>query len=125
MIPGKNGALSLDGANHNALDKMPLDEGVNKQNREGGHNNEGVLHQLRHQLQPHQLLHILDVLQLGGAEDQDDPEQQLQGPFLPGAQIDQTVEVNGRKDEIPFSSRSDHFFNMMAFFGYPVPDADL
>lgn len=98
MIPGKNGALSLDGANHNALDKMPLDEGVNKQNREGGHNNEGVLHQLRHQ---------------------------LQGPFLPGAQIDQTVEVNGRKDEIPFSSRSDHFFNMMAFFGYPVPDADL
>lgn len=38
---------------------------------------------------------------------------------------DQDPNGNGRKDEIPFSSRSDHFFNMMAFFGYPVPDADL
>lgn len=32
---------------------------------------------------------------------------------------------NGRKDEIPLTSRGDHFFNWPALFGYPVPDADL
>jgi len=32
---------------------------------------------------------------------------------------------NGRQDEIPFSSRSDHFYNWFAFFGYPVSDTDL
>ena len=90
----RQSGLALDGADHDALDEVLLDERIHRDHRSGSDEDDGVLHGVNHESLTLNLFllfdgHQLEVQRLGLTLNQDLTQTELQRPLLLVGDVDE------------------------------------